>query len=77
MVKFVELAEKLMRASAGMSQAEALLHFIATGPPEIRTRFEKRMDWFKFLLNNTREELRETIASIYEKAVKDLTRRLG
>ena len=44
------------------------------------------MDWFKFLLNNTREELRETIASIYslvgasiprpdfEKAVKDLTR---
>ena len=44
------------------------------------------MDWFKFLLNNTREELRETVASIYslvgasiprpdfEKAVKDLTR---
>ena len=24
------------------------------------------MDWFKFLLNNTREELRETVASIYQ-----------
>ena len=44
------------------------------------------MDWFKFLLNNTREDLRETVAIIYglvaailnkpdfEKAVKDLTR---
>ena len=84
--KFVDLVEKLLRASAGMSQALALLQFIATGPVEIRTRFVKRMDWFKFLLNNTREELRETIASIYslvgasiprpdfEKAVKDLTR---
>ena len=85
-VKFVELAEKLLRASAGMSQAQALLQLIATGPPEIRTRFEKRMDWFKFLLNNTREDLRETIATIYslvgatisrpdfEKSVRDLSR---
>ena len=85
-VKFVELAEKLLRASAGMSQAQALLQFIATGPPEIRTRFEARMDWFKFLLNNTREDLRETVATIYslvgatiprpdfEKSVRDLSR---
>ena len=82
----MELAEKLLRASAGMSQAEALLQFIATGPPEIRARFEARMDWFKFLLNNTREDLRETVATIYslvgatiprpdfEKSVKDLSR---
>ena len=87
-VKFVELAEKLLRASAGMSQAQALLQFIATGPPEIRTRFEARMDWFKFLLNNTREDLRETVATIYslvgatisrpdfEKSVRDLSRSL-
>ena len=66
--------------------ALALLQFIGTGPVEMRARFVKRMDWFKFLLNNTREELRETVASIYslvgasiprpdfEKAVKDLTR---
>ena len=44
------------------------------------------MDWFKFLLNNTREDLRETVATIYglvaavlnkpdfEKAVKYLSR---
>ena len=69
-----------------MSQAQALLQFIATGPPEIRARFEARMDWFKFLLNNTREDLRETIATIYslvgatisrpdfEKSVRDLSR---
>ena len=24
------------------------------------------MDWFKFLLNNIREELRDTVASIYK-----------
>ena len=24
------------------------------------------MDWFKFLLNNTWEELRETVVSIYQ-----------
>ena len=32
----------------------------------MRARLVKRMDWFKFLLNNTREELRETAASIYQ-----------
>ena len=49
-------------------------------------RFVKKMDWFKFLLDNTREEFREAIAAIYglvsallspqefEKAVTDLTR---
>ena len=30
--------------------ALALLHFIATGAVEMRARFVKRMDWFKFLL---------------------------
>jgi len=87
-IKYVELAEKLLKASAGMQQALALLHGIGSIPAEIAPRYEKKMDWFKFLLNNTREELRETVATIYglvaailnkpdfEKAVKDLTRSL-
>lgn len=85
-IKYVELAEKLLRASAGMQQALALLHGIGSNPVEIAPMYEKKMDWFKFLLNNTREDLRETVAIIYglvaailnkpdfEKAVKDLTR---
>ena len=85
-VKFIELVEKLLRASAGMPQALALLHFIGAGPEEVARRFVKKMDWFKFLLDNTREEFREAIAAIYglvsallspqefEKAVTDLTR---
>merc|ERR1719483_652930 len=87
-IKYVELAEKLLRASAGMQQALALLHGIGSIPAEIAPMYEKKMDWFKFLLNNTKEELRETVAIIYglvaailnkpdfEKAVKDLTRSL-
>jgi len=85
-IKYVELAEKLLRASAGMQQALALLHGIGSNPTEVAPMYEKKMDWFKFLLNNTREDLRETVATIYglvaavlnkpdfEKAVKDLTR---
>ena len=46
--------------------ARALLQFIATGSVEMRARYGKRMDWFKFLLNNTWEELWETVASIYQ-----------
>ena len=61
-VKFVDLVEKLLKASAGMSQALALLHFIGAGPADIGKKFVKKMDWFKFLLDNTREEFRETIA---------------
>ena len=85
-VRFIELVERLLKASAGMSQASALLHFIGAGPDDIAKRFEKKMEWFKFLLNNTREDFRETIAAIYglvsavlnpqdfEKAISDLTR---
>ena len=55
-------------------------------PPEVAPMYEKKIDWFKFLLNNTRKGLRETVATIYrlvaailnkpdfEKVVKDLSR---
>ena len=87
-VKFIDLVEKLLKASAGMSQALALLHFIGAGPADIGKKFAKKMDWFKYLLDNTREEFRETIAAVYglvsaalseqefDKAVTDLTRSL-
>ena len=87
-VKFIDLVERLLKASAGMSQALALLHFIGAGPADIGKKFAKKMDWFKYLLDNTREEFRETIAAVYglvsaslseqefDKAVTDLTRSL-
>ena len=57
----LDLLSQLIISFSGL----ALLH-ISTGAVETRARFVKRMDWFKFLLNNTREELRETVASIYQ-----------
>ena len=83
---FVDFAEKMLRASSSLSPALALLHFIGTGSEEVAKRFSNKMDWFKFLLNNTKEDFRETIASIislvssvlsvaeFEKAVGDLVR---
>lgn len=85
-LRFIELVEKFLKASAGLNQALALLHLIGAGPVEIAKMFVKKMEWFKFLLNNTREDFRETIASIYglvsavltdqefDKAISDLTR---
>ena len=49
-------------------------------------RYEKKLDWLRGLLSNTKEELRETVAVLYglvaagldlpdfEKAVRDLSR---
>ena len=85
-MEFIDLVERLLKASAGMSQALALLHFIGAGPADIGKKFAKKMDWFKYLLDNTREEFRETIAAVYglvsaslseqefDMAVTDLTR---
>ena len=84
--KFVDLAEKLVRASAGMQQAQALLHFIGTVPGGVTEKFVKKMDWLKYLLGNVKEELRERVSAMYglvaaqldlpefEKAVRDLSR---
>ena len=49
-------------------------------------RYEKKLDWLRGLLSNTKEELRETVAALYglvaagldltdfERAVRDLSR---
>ena len=51
-VEVIVLVERLLKASAGMSQALALLHFIGAGPADIGKKLAKRMDWFKYLLDN-------------------------
>ena len=51
-MEFIDLVERLLKASAGMSQALALLHFIGAGPADIGKKLAKKMDWFKYLLDN-------------------------
>jgi len=87
-VKYVTFAEKLLSANAGMQPALALLQGIGCIPMEMAHRYEKKLGWLKNLLNNTKEDLRETVAAIYglvaaylnkgdfEKAVRELYRSL-
>merc|ERR1719341_3095950 len=85
-IKFTELVEKLLSASPGMQPALALLHLIGVMPQELASRYTSKLDWLRGLLSNTREELRETLATVFglvasalnksdfEKAVRDLSK---
>jgi len=85
-IKFAELVEKLLSASPGMQPALALLHLIGVMPQELAARYTSKLDWLRGLLSNTREELRETLATVFglvaaalnkpdfEKAVRDLSK---
>ena len=86
MLRFAELAERLLSASAGMSQALALLQLVAALPKELAPRYTVKLDWLRNLLGNTKEELRETIAvtlgivtstlgkNEFEKVMKDVAK---
>jgi len=85
-VKFLEFAERLMKATQGEAQAQCLLQVAGCSPDIGAKFFREKLSWIKALLNNTREDIRECVAHLFgvvasglslrdfELAVQDLLR---
>jgi len=85
-IKFADLVESLLSGQSSMQPALAFLHLIGVLPNQLTPRYVDKLDWLKNLLNNTKEDLRETLANVFgliastldkqdfEKAIKELSR---
>jgi proteasome component ECM29 len=84
---FIEFADKLLSATHGAAQALCMLQLVGVTCKTTAGSYVKRINWLKGMLDNTREDIRETVANLYglvlgqvldrgdfEKAITDLCR---
>jgi len=63
-IKFLDLVDNLLSGQSSQQPALALLHLVGTLPHQLTVRYEKKLDWLRGLLSNTKEEFRETLANV-------------
>ncbi len=87
-LQFIEFADKLLSATQGAEQALCMLQLVGVTFKTTAFTYYRRIGWLKGLLDNTREDIRETVAHLYgivvgqvdkgnadfEKAITELTR---